>query len=79
MTPLVSQAAITRLTTSEGEDIEPSVGPVVQEYRFARPNGQLAYASNRDDGDTVNDDTPENYRTGRFNGRNPAVVGNYHF
>jgi hypothetical protein len=52
MAPLVLQSQLTRLTTNTGEDIEPTVGPVVAEYQFARPNGQLAYVSNRDDNST---------------------------
>jgi hypothetical protein len=38
-----------RLTNNIGDDIEPTVGPVVAEAAVARPNGQLAYASRRND------------------------------
>jgi hypothetical protein len=42
-------SSIVRLTTAEGDDIEPTVGPTTDITRAARPRGQLAYASNRDD------------------------------
>ncbi len=58
-----------QLTSSPGDDVEPSVGPGVDESRVLRPNGQLVYASNRDDG-RVEDETvtssrgPFTYRPG---------------
>lgn len=45
----VDPSTILRLTTSAGDDREPSVGPTTDLTRAARPNGQLAYASNRND------------------------------
>lgn len=39
-----------KLTNSLGDNIEPSIGPVTDSTKFARPNGQLVYASNRSDG-----------------------------
>jgi hypothetical protein len=38
-----------RLTLNPGDDVEPSIGPVQEVSRAVRPNGQLVYASNRDD------------------------------
>jgi len=52
-----------RLTTNPGDDVEPSIGPVRAESRIARPNGQLVYASNR------NDFTFERDETYRFDGQ----------
>jgi hypothetical protein len=47
-TPL-AETALVQLTTAIGDDVEPSVGPLVEQYKVARPNGQLVYASRRDD------------------------------
>ena len=41
--------AMTQLTNNPGDDIEPSIGPITAESRIARPNGQLVYASRRND------------------------------
>jgi hypothetical protein len=38
-----------QLTNNAGDEIEPTVGPIVAEAVISRPNGQLAYASNRND------------------------------
>jgi subtilisin family serine protease/Tol biopolymer transport system component len=45
----VDPTSVVRLTTNPGDDREPSVGPTTDLTRAARPNGQLAYASNRND------------------------------
>jgi subtilisin family serine protease/Tol biopolymer transport system component len=63
-TPL-AESSLVRLTTNPGDDVEPTVGPTVEESRVARPNGQLAYASDRDD--KSNDQFRSYFRTVRRN------------
>jgi hypothetical protein len=67
-TPL-AESALVRLTNNPGDDVEPTVGPTIAESVVARPNGQLAYASNRDDSSN------DQFRTYFRNiGGNPGVV-----
>lgn len=62
-TPLLTQANLVRLTLNPGDDIEPTVGPTIAETQVARPNGQLAYASNRNDANNIEPRTVTIFRT----------------